>query len=68
MGLYVIYPVTYCIQITENYYIYIYIYNFEVTMGSYDGAEVSALSGIFMLSLIGNKYNPNNKQYRTMQR
>ena len=56
MGLYVIYPVTYCIQITENYYIYIYIYNFEVTMGSYDGAEVCALSGIFMLlSLIGNK-------------
>ena len=30
-------------------------------MGSYDGAEVCALSGIFMLlSLIGNKYNRNN--------
>ena len=29
-------------------------------MGSYDGAEVCELSGIFMLSLIGNKYNPNN--------
>ena len=40
---------------------HIYIYNFEVTMGSYDGVEVCALSGIFMLlSLIGNKYNRNN--------
>ena len=29
-------------------------------MGSYDGAEVCELSGIFMLSLIGNKYSPNN--------
>ena len=29
-------------------------------MGSYDGAEISALSSIFMLSLIGNKYNSNN--------
>ena len=29
-------------------------------MGSYDRAEVCELSGIFMLSLIGNKYNPNN--------
>ena len=29
-------------------------------MGSYHGAEVCELSGIFMLSLIGNKYNPNN--------
>ena len=29
-------------------------------MGSYDGAEVCELSGIFMLSLTGNKYNPNN--------
>ena len=27
---------------------------------SYDGAEVCELIGIFMLSLIGNKYNPNN--------
>ena len=29
-------------------------------MGSYDGAEVCELIGIFMLGLIGNKYNPNN--------
>ena len=28
-------------------------------MRSYDEAEVCELSGIFMLSLIGNKYNPN---------
>ena len=28
-------------------------------MGSYDGAEVCELSGIFMLSLTGNKYNSN---------
>ena len=34
--------------------------NFDVTMGSYDVAEVCELIGIFMLSLIGNKYNPNN--------
>ena len=34
--------------------------NFDVTMGSYDGAEVCELIGIFMLSLTGNKYNPNN--------
>ena len=34
--------------------------NFDVTMGSYDGAEICELIGIFMLSLIGNKYNPNN--------
>ena len=34
--------------------------NFDVTMGSYDGADVCELIGIFMLSLIGNKYNPNN--------
>ena len=34
--------------------------NFDVTIGSYDGAEVCELIGIFMLSLIGNKYNPNN--------
>ena len=32
----------------------------DVKMGSYDGAEVCELIGIFMLSLIGNKYNPNN--------
>ena len=30
--------------------------NFDVTMGSYDGAEVCELIGIFMLSLIG-KFN-----------
>ena len=29
-------------------------------MGSYDGAEVCELSGIFMWNLTGNKYNPNN--------
>ena len=34
--------------------------NFNVTMGSYDGAEVIELIDIFMLSLIGNKYNRNN--------
>ena len=34
--------------------------NFDVPMGSYDGAEVCELISIFMLSLIGNKYNPNN--------
>ena len=34
--------------------------NFNVTMGSYDWAEVCELICIFMLSLIGNKYNPKN--------
>ena len=34
--------------------------DFDVTMGSFDGAEVYKLIGIFMLSLIGNKYNPNS--------
>ena len=34
--------------------------NFDVAMGSYDGAEVCELIGIFMLSLIGNIYNHNN--------
>ena len=34
--------------------------NFDVTIGSYDGAEVCELIGIFMLSLIRNKYNPSN--------
>ena len=29
-------------------------------MGSYDGAEVCELFGIFMLSLTGSKYSPNN--------
>ena len=28
-------------------------------MESYDGAELCEFSGIFMLNLIGNKYNPN---------
>ena len=32
---------------------------FYVTLVSYDGADVCRLIGIFMLSLIGNKYNPN---------
>ena len=30
-------------------FIHIYIYNFDVTIGSYDGADVCELSGIFML-------------------
>ena len=34
--------------------------NFDVTNGSYDGAEVCELIGIFMLTLIGHKYNSNN--------
>ena len=34
--------------------------NFDVTIGSYGGADVCERTGIFMLSLIGNKYNPNN--------
>ena len=34
--------------------------NFDVTVGSHDGAEVCELNGIFMLSLIGNKYNLNS--------
>ena len=34
--------------------------NFDVTMGPYDGAEVCEVIYIFMLSLIGNKYNRNN--------
>ena len=41
-------------------YIHIHIYNFDVTMGSYNGAEVCELSRIFILSLTGNKYSPNN--------
>ena len=31
----------------------------DITIGSYDGPEVCELIGIFMLGLIGNKYNPN---------
>ena len=34
--------------------------NFDVTIRSYNGAEVCELIGIFMLSLIRNKYNPSN--------
>ena len=34
--------------------------NFDVTMESYDGAEVCELIDIFMLSLIGDKYNSND--------
>ena len=34
--------------------------NFDVTMGSYNRAEVCGLICIFMLSLIGSKYNPIN--------
>ena len=33
---------------------------FDVTMESYDGTEVCELIGIFVVSLIGNKYDPNN--------
>ena len=40
--------------------IYIYIYNFDGTTGSYDVVEVCELSGIFMLSLTSKKYNLNN--------
>ena len=31
---------------------------YDVTIGSYDDAEVYELISIFMLRLIGNKYNP----------
>ena len=41
------------------YIVYIYII-FDVAMGSYDAAEVCEFSGIFMLNLTSNKYNPNN--------
>ena len=34
--------------------------NFDVTMGSYDGAEVCELISIYMLRLIGSKYSPND--------
>ena len=33
---------------------------FDVTIQSYDGTELCELIGVFMLSLIGNKYNPSN--------
>ena len=32
----------------------------DVTMVFYDGTEVCEFIGLFMLSLLGNKYNPNN--------
>ena len=38
--------------------------HFDVTMRSCDGPEVCELTGIFILSLIGNKYKPNMKLYR----
>ena len=57
-----------CIYICNIYiciYIYIiYIYNLDVTMGSSNGAEVCELSGILMLILTGNKYDPNNIRLR----
>ena len=34
--------------------------SFDVTMGAYDGAEVCELIGIYMLYLIGKKYNSKN--------
>ena len=34
--------------------------SFDVTMGSYDGAEVCKLSGIYMLYLIGKKHDSKN--------
>ena len=33
---------------------------FDVTMGIYDGAEICELIGIFMLSLLGTKYDSKN--------
>ena len=50
---------TYIYNVYIYIYLYIYNYSFDVTMGSCDGAEVCELSVIFMLSLTGNKYNPN---------
>ena len=34
--------------------------DFDVTMGAYDGAEICELIGIFMLSLLGTKYDSKN--------
>ena len=34
--------------------------SFDVTMGAYDGAEVCELIGIYMLYLIGKKYDSKN--------
>ena len=31
--------------------------NFDVTMGAYDGADVCELVGMYLLSLLGDKYN-----------
>ena len=33
---------------------------FDVTMGAYDGVEICELIGIFMLSLLGTKYDSEN--------
>ena len=43
-------------------YIYIYIYYslFDETMGSYDGAEICELVGIYILNILANKYDKNN--------
>ena len=32
--------------------------NFDVTMGAFDGAEVCEIVGTYLLSLLGEKYNP----------
>ena len=32
---------------------------FDVTMGSFDGAEICELVGLYILSILGNKYNKN---------
>ena len=37
--------------------------HFDITMGSQKGAEVCELISIFLLSLIGSKYNPNIIDY-----
>ena len=60
-----IYIYIYNIYIYIYIYIYLYIYilyinNFDVTIGSHDRPEVCEFSGIFILSLTGNKYNSNN--------
>ena len=34
--------------------------SFDVTMGAYDGAKVCELIGIYMLYLIGKKYDSKN--------
>ena len=57
-----IYIYTYILYI----YIYIYIHIFDVTMGSYHGAEVCELSGIFTLSLTGNNITLTISDYTEM--